>query len=289
VTGLLPTNKSVAARVPSLGISYRAPIHNWTIANLDLFDVIELTLDHCFWASPLGLARIRQLADSVPFIGHGIGLSLGTEGDLDMAYLDRIARLIEEFRLPAYSEHLAFTRAGGIETANLLQVPRTRAVAERLSEKIRRIQSVIPVPVQLENIAYYFEWPEDELTEVEFLSLIQRETGIELLLDVENVRVNAANHGFDARGYIDQLPLDSVAAIHVAGGCTLEGVHVDTHDHPVKEETLELVGYVLDRACPATIVLERDHNLEELDELRDDILSLRATIADRVPAIQGAT
>ncbi len=116
---------------------------------------------------------------------------------LDLAYLDQVAAVVERLKAPAYSEHLAFTRVPGRDLANLLPLPKTEAVAESIIAKVRTVQSRIPVPFLLENITYLFEWPDSNLSDAEFLNLICRETGAGLLLDVENLYLNARNHGFD--------------------------------------------------------------------------------------------
>src|SRR6266699_5149639 len=103
---------------------------------------------------------IFDLVGQIPMTAHGIGLSIGTDVPLDLAYLDRVAAIVERLRAPAYSEHLAFTRAPGRDLANLLPLPKTEEVAESIIAKVRMIQSRIPVPFLLENISYLFEWPE---------------------------------------------------------------------------------------------------------------------------------
>src|SRR5207253_1924138 len=115
-----------------------------------------------------------------------------------------------------YSEHLAFTRVPGRDLANLLPLPRTRRVAESIIEKIGTIRSRVGVPFLLENIAHVFEWPDAELSEAEFISVICRESGAGILLDVENVYVNALNHGLDAYAFIDALPQGAVQELHIA-------------------------------------------------------------------------
>ena len=172
---------------PAIGIGYRASIDQWTRENLEFFDVLEITVDHCINSSKSIELRIFDLVGRIPLTAHGIGLSIGTDTPLDLAYLDRVAAIVERLRAPTYSEHLAFTRTPSRNLANLLPLPKTEAVAEAIIAKVRTVQSRVPVPFLLENISYLFDWPDSNLSDAEFLNLICRETGAGLLLDVENI------------------------------------------------------------------------------------------------------
>jgi uncharacterized protein (UPF0276 family) len=269
---------------PAIGIGYRRHIDEWTRANLGHFDVLEITLDHCMIGSEAARAAIFDLVGRVPLTAHGIGLSIGTDAPLDLAYVDEIAAIVDRLQAPAYSEHLAFTRVPGRDLGNLLPVPKTTEVAESIIAKVRTVQSRISVPFLLENITYIFDWPDSELSDAEFLSLICRETGAGILLDVENLYLNGRNHGFDPRAFLDGLPADAVKEVHVAGGVTLhedflpQPLFQDTHSHPVPEEALGLLDYALARQAPMAIVLERDDRLDAVDEILDDVARLRARI-----------
>ena len=276
--------KAVARSHPAVGLGYRRHIDEWTRANLARFDVLEITLDHCLTGSEASRAAIFDLVGQIPLTAHGIGLSIGTDLPLDLVYLDEIAAIVDRLQAPAYSEHLAFTRVPGRDLANLLPVPKTESVAESIIAKIRTVQSRISVPFLLENISYIFDWPDSELSDAEFLSLICRETGAGILLDVENLYLNACNHAFDPYAFIEDLPVESVKEVHVAGGVTLREDFLpkpllqDTHSHPVPEEALDLLDYALARQAPMAIVLERDDRFDAVEEILDDIARLRARL-----------
>jgi uncharacterized protein (UPF0276 family) len=202
---------------PAIGIGYRAAIDRWTHENLNHFEVLEITVDHCIVGGEAQRSAIFDLVGRIPLTAHGIGLSIGTDVPLDLAYLDKVAAVVERLRAPAYSEHLAFTRVPGRDLANLLPLPKTEAVARSIIAKVRTVQSRVPVPFLLENITYLFEWPDSEMSDAEFLNLICCETGAGLLLDVENLYLNAHNHGFDPHEFLDALPAGLVKEVHVAG------------------------------------------------------------------------
>jgi uncharacterized protein (UPF0276 family) len=270
---------------PAIGIGYRATIGRWTRENLEYFDVLEITVDHCINGSKAVEAAIFDLVGRIPLTAHGIGLSIGTDVPLDLTYLDKVAAIVERLQAPAYSEHLAFTRAPGRDLANLLPLPKTEAVAESIIAKVRTVQSRVPVPFLLENISYLFEWPDSDLSDAEFLNLICRETGAGLLLDVENLFLNAHNHGFDPYAFLDALPAGLVKEVHVAGGMTVRKDFLqrpflaDSHSHPVPDGTLDLLDRVLARHAPETIVLERDDRLHAVGEILDDIGRIRSRVA----------
>ena len=204
---------------------------------------------------------------------------------LDLAYLDKIAAIVERLQAPAYSEHLAFTRTPGRDLANLLPVPKTEAVAESIIAKVRTVQARVAVPFLLENITYLFEWPDSEMSDAEFLNLICGETGAGLLLDIENLYLNAQNHRFDPHEFLDALPSGLVKEVHLAGGVTVSQNYLDrpfladSHSHPVPDGALDLLDYALARQTPDAVVLERDDRLHAGDEILDDIKRIRNRIA----------
>jgi uncharacterized protein len=269
-----------------VGIGYRTAIDDWTRQNLDRFDVIEITVDHCIYGGARQQAAIFDLIDRIPLTAHGVGLSIGTDVPLDLAYLGRVAAVVDRLKAPAYSEHLAFTRVPGRDLANLLPLPKTEAVAESIIAKIKTIRSHVPVPFLLENVSYLFEWPDSTMSDAAFLNLICREAGAGLLLDIENLYLNASNHGFDPYEFLDALPEGLVREVHMAGGVTVHEESVgrtvlaDSHSHPVPDGAFELLKHMLLRQNPAVIVLERDDRLDAVDEILDDIVRIRAHVAE---------
>jgi uncharacterized protein (UPF0276 family) len=268
-----------------VGIGYRAALDRWTRDNLDRFDVLEITVDHCIYAGEQRRAAIFDLVGRIPLTAHGVGLSIGTDTPLDLAYLDEVATVVDRLKAPAYSEHLAFTRVPGRDLANLLPLPKTAAVADAIIAKVRTVQSRISVPFLLENISYLFEWPDSKLSDAEFLNLICRETGAGLLLDIENLYLNATNHGFDAHAFLAALPPGLVQEVHMAGGVTVRAPRskrtllADSHSHPVPSAAFDLLERMLVRQQPRFIVLERDDRLDAVDEILHDVECIRACVA----------
>jgi uncharacterized protein (UPF0276 family) len=270
---------------PAVGIGYRPALDAWTRANIQRFDVLEITVDDCIFGSCTSRAAIFELVGRIPLTAHGVGLSIGTEVPINLAYLDQVAAVVERLKASAYSEHLAFTGVPGRELGNLLPLPKTEAAAESIINKVRIVQARIPVPFLLENIACFFEWSDSDMSDAEFMTLIYKETGAGLLLDIENIYLNASNLGIDPLAFVDNLPTGMVQEMHVAGGAALTENNckrpflADTHSHPVPDATLNLLGYALQRHKPATIVLERDDRLDAVDEMLVDITRIRSRIS----------
>ena len=272
---------SFSSTSPLIGIGFRIPIAKWTLANLHRFDVLEITVDHYIKGGEYARKAIRNLVDRIPLVLHGVGLSIGTDAPLDETYLDGVAEAIEDLKVPSYSEHLAWTKVPGIDIANLLPLPKTRAAADMLIPKIERLQARLPVPFSIENISYVFDFPDGEMSDAEFFNLLFRETGVGMLLDVENLFVNSKNHGIDPHGFLDQLPPGVVTGVHAAGGPLIHRpyldapFHADNHSHPVPEQALELLERALQRQRPGTVILERDNDFEQGDDLLADVARLR--------------
>src|SRR5262249_5642102 len=142
---------------------------------------------------------------------------------------------------PLVSEHLAFVRGGGFETGHLLPLPRTRTALELVIANIRQAKAALPVPLAVENIATLFEWPNPEMDEATFLAEVLERADVLLLLDLANVYANARNHPSNPLAFLDRIPLERIAYVHVAGGVERDGLYHDTHTHEVPSAVLDML------------------------------------------------
>jgi uncharacterized protein (UPF0276 family) len=270
---------------PKIGMGFRVPIMQWTMENIHHFDVFEITIDHYVYGGDRTRSKLKNLVGRIPLVAHGVGLSLGTDVPLDPWYVDQVARALDALQIPTYSEHMAWTKIPGVDLANLLPVPRTLEAAELLIEKARAVQAVIQRPFFLENITYVFDFPESEMSQAEFFSLVLREAGAGMLLDAENLYLNSVNHQFDPYRFIDELPKGIVKGVHLAGGTKVKRGYLkkpvlsDSHSDAVPVEALDLLQYALRYNCPETIIVERDTNLREFEELLSDVSTIRKRIS----------
>ena len=220
--------------------------------------------------------RTRDILRRDPVLTHGLSLSLAGFDPWDGDYLRDLAALLEALRAPFHSEHLCFTTVGGTNTHELLPMPFTRASARHAVGRIRQLQAELGVPVIVENITYYAELGEGELSEIEFLLEVLEGAGCGLLLDVNNVYVNSLNWGFDPIAWLERIPLERVRQLHVAGHEAFEAAVVDTHGAPVADPVAELMQWVLRRTGPLPVLLERDHDIPELETLLEEREQLQA-------------
>jgi len=206
------------------------------------------------------LAPLQALRErGVQLVPHGVSLSLGGAASLDTQRLDQLARLAERCEAPLVSEHLCFTRAGGMESGHLLPLPYTREALDIVVAHIRQAQAILPVPLAVENIASLFEWPDAEMDEAQFITSALEESGALLLLDLENLYANHLNLGTDMPAFLAKLPLSRVAYVHVAGGFTdADGLYHDSHAHDVPQAVFELLRQLCERTQVNGVMIERD-------------------------------
>jgi len=250
----------------------------------DFFDAVvesAIDVDVAFWeVSPENYMRrggwypagLEQVADRYPVVTHGLTLSLGAVDEPPAAYLQELREEIGRVRSPWHSDHLCWSTAGSRVLHELLPLKMSTRNVERVADRIRWVQDRLGVPMAFENISWYAHPGRPEMPEHEFVNRILYRSGCGLLLDVNNVYVNAQNHGFDAAHFIAQLDLRHVVQIHVAGHTqTRSGLIVDTHGTPVVDPVLELLASTIERTGPLPVLLERDNDIPPLRELLAEV------------------
>jgi uncharacterized protein len=259
--------------LPTLGVGlgFREPFRGDLFLARDRVDFLEVTADHYFDASPEKERELALLADHFTLIPHGLSLSLGSAEGLDPVYLGKFARLVQRLKPPWWSEHVAFTKAGGVDVGHLAPVPFSIEALDVLEANVAEAGRAIETPLIVENITYVVAMPGAEMGEAEFLDRLTERTGCGLLLDVTNLHTNAVNHGFDPLEVLDRLPLDRVVQLHFAGGEWHDGRLVDSHARPAPPEVWELLDEVIARAPVKGIILERDDDLPPFGELLDEV------------------
>ncbi|MEK1838916.1 DUF692 domain-containing protein [Pseudomonas sp. NPDC089918] len=209
----------------------------------------------------LGLIR-----EQYPLSLHGVGLSIGAEGPLDLQHLQRLAALIERYQPQSFSEHLAWSSHGPVFLNDLLPLAYDAPTLNRVCEHIDQVQSALKRPMLLENPATYLAFQRSTIDEADFISEVIRRTGCGLLLDVNNVYVSCINHQRDPLAYIDALPLQAVGEIHLAGfaedtDSLGDRLLIDDHGAPIDNAVWALYSRVLERVGPVATLIERDNQL----------------------------
>ncbi|BCM70198.1 hypothetical protein EASAB2608_05532 [Streptomyces sp. EAS-AB2608] len=271
-------------RVLGTGIGWRPEIAD-AVERMRGIDWVEVVAENvCPGHLPESLLRLRERGVTV--IPHGVSLGLGGADRPDEGRLTALAERAEALGAPLVTEHIAFVRAGGaltasprLEAGHLLPVPRTRDALDVLCENVRIAQDALPVPLALENIAALFSWPDEELTEGQFLSELVERTGVRLLIDVANLHTNHVNRGEDPAEALAALPLEALAYVHVAGGFERDGVWHDSHAHRVPRPVLDILTGLAARVAPPGVLLERDENFPDPAELVRELTAIRGAVA----------
>ncbi|MEU1519391.1 DUF692 domain-containing protein [Streptomyces sp. NPDC005811] len=267
------------------GIGWRPEIAD-AVERMPGIDWVEVVAENtCPGHLPASLTRLRERGVTV--VPHGVGLGLGGAERPDEGRLSALAERASVLGSPLVTEHIAFVRAGGpltatprLEAGHLLPVPRTRDALDVLCENVRIAQDALPVPLAVENIAALIAWPGEEMTEGQFLYELADRTGVRLLVDVANLYTNHVNRGEDPARALDELPLEALAYVHVAGGFVRDGVWHDSHAHPVPRPVLDILTDLASRVSPPGVLLERDENFPEPAVLELELESIRDAVRD---------
>jgi uncharacterized protein (UPF0276 family) len=267
------------SKIPALGvgIGWRSEIAQETMRHRADIDFIEIISEHYMNVTPEKLAHVAGLAKQLPVIPHGIDLSIGTDSPIEDDYLEALAALCDLVDAPWFSDHLCFTRVPGYSIGQLTPLQFSDQAVETVVRKTKIVTSRIKRPFALENITYYFEVPRGQMTEAEFITRVVEDADIGLLLDVTNVYINSANHGYDPYVFLKSIPLDRVVQLHLAGGIQKDGKWVDSHSHPIPESVFELTDFVVAHAPVKGLLLERDDRFPaSFQELVDELARMRA-------------
>jgi uncharacterized protein (UPF0276 family) len=267
------------ASLPRLGagVSFRDAWRWEVIRHREVLGAVECIPEDV--AGPVGMRDLSLMRDAVPVLLHGIGLSLGSADGLDPERVRHTARVAAAVSPPWFSQHIAFTRADGLEIGHLAPLPFTREALATVARNVAGLKRALPgLPILLENIAYPFVLPGAEMTEAEFVRAVVEEADAGLLLDLENVHANARNHGYDPIAYLESLPLERVGEVHLAGGVVKGGQYVDSHTRPVPEESWELLEWLVPRTPVRAVIIERDDDLPPFDDLLAEVRRARRVL-----------
>jgi hypothetical protein len=241
-------------------------------------DFVEVISENFMVDGGRPLVTLERVREKHPVILHGVSMSIGSAHGLDRDYLARLRTLADRIEPLWVSDHLCWTRTSAHNSHDLLPLPYTQEALDVVCDNIDLAQQTLGRAMLFENPSSYLTFPEDEMTEWEFIAAMAQRTGCCLLLDVNNVYVSAMNHGFDARAYVDGLPLERVRQIHLAGHTPGE-IIIDTHDREVCEAVWGLYAYAMARLGPVATMIERDDKIPSLPELLAELGHARTLAA----------
>jgi uncharacterized protein (UPF0276 family) len=256
------------ASIPAAsGLGLRAPHVSQVLETYPSVAWFEVHSENYFADGGPAIASLVRIRDRYPVSLHGVGLALGSCAALDREHLAKLARLVERIEPGLVSEHLSWGRLARRHFNELLPLPYTREALDLLAARVDQVQETLGRRILIENIAAYVTFEESEIPEAEFLAQLSARTGCGLLLDVNNVYVNALNHGGDARAFIDGISAASVAEFHLAG-FEPGPIAIDTHGRPVTEAVWALYDHALERIGPRPTLIEWDTDIPAFDVLR---------------------
>lgn len=241
-------------------------------------DFVEIISENYMVDGGRPLAVLDAVRANYPVAMHGVSLSVGSAQGLDREYLRRLKLLADRIEPLWISDHLCWTRTSAHNSHDLLPLPYTAEALDVVCANLALAQDVLGRSLMLENPSSYCGFPDEDMTEWEFLSEVSRRTGCDLLLDVNNVFVSAHNHGYAAQDFLGSIPMDRVRQIHLAGH-TPGDILIDTHDRPVCNDVWALFAQAIAMAGPVATMIERDDAIPPLPELLAELDMARSIAA----------
>lgn len=258
----------------SVGIGLRGDHCEYVADKKPSVDWFEVHSENYFGQGGAPHDWLKQIRQDYNLSFHGVGLSLGSTDDLNVKHLKRLKELIDIYEPGLVSEHLSWSSIEGIYLHDLLPLPFTNESVLHLASRIEQVQNILGRTILVENASTYLEFLHSEMSEWEFINEITRLSGCQLLLDINNVYVNACNHQFDPNEFLSEISPNVVGEIHLAGHTVKnlpEGtIRIDTHDQRVCDDVWNLYETVANRFNAAPTLIEWDKDLPEFSVLMDE-------------------
>lgn len=239
------------------------------VARLPPLAFLEVHSENYFGAGGPPHHFLETLREHYPLSLHGVGMSLGSSTPLDLSHLSKLKRLIDRYQPAQVSDHLCWTSVDGTHAHDLLPLPFTHAMARHVAARIRRVQDVLGRRILVENASAYIAFAESEMSEWAFVNEVVEAADCGLLLDVNNLYVNAINHDFDPLDYLAAMPAQRIGEYHLAGYDVDDNVNclVDTHGKPVHAPVWALFEETVARLGARPTLIEWDADIPPLDTL----------------------
>lgn len=219
--------------------------------------------------------RLKAFTEQVPFVTHGLSLSIGGPTPLDTDFVKEVGTFMKEHDIRCYSEHLSYCSDDG-HLYDLLPIPFTEEAVHYVADRIRTVQDILEQRIAMENVSFY-AMPSTELSEIEFVNAVIEEADCHLHLDINNIYVNSINHRYDSVDYLKQLPGDRIVYAHIAGHYEeAEDLIVDTHGADIVESVWDLLDVAYQEFGVFPTLVERDFNIPPLEVLIKEVERVKA-------------
>lgn len=258
-----------------IGIGLRAPHYHQVLIEKPQIDWLEVHTENFMMQGGPLLDILLSLREHYPLSFHGVGLSLGSAQGICKNHLKKIKSLIYRFEPALLSDHLSWSNSGPVYLPDLLPVPYTQNSLTIIANNIDAVQNYLQRSLLIENPSSYFEYKTSSYSEAEFLTELVKQTGVKILLDINNVYVSCHNNSWDPHRYIQSLPRQSVKEIHLAG----HSVHtvdsnnqllIDTHDNHVSDKVWDLFHFAVNYIGQVPTLIEWDTDLPDLEILLNE-------------------
>lgn len=268
----MPANRFNGFTDYGVGIGLRVPHYQHILEKKPVVDWFEIISENYMIDGGRPLTILDQILDQYRVVQHGVSMYFGSADKLSREHLRRLKDLVRRTKTPWLSDHLCWGSVDGTYTHDLLPMPYTSEAAKITAEKIRQVQDFLEIPVAVENVSSYAEYHVSQMTEWEFLNEVVEQADCGILLDVNNIYVSSQNHSFDPFDYVNSVPAERVAQIHIAGHSRFEKYILDTHDHPVLDPVWNLYARAIERCGPTATLLEWDDSIPSFDEVHAEAL-----------------
>jgi hypothetical protein len=239
------------------------------------FDFLEVAPEN--WMEMGGALgkKFAEFSERYPMLCHGLSLSIGSPSPLDEPFLIRLKKFLDKHNVRCYSEHLSYCSDDG-HLYDLMPIPFTTEAIDYVADRIKRVQEILERKIVMENVSYYAA-PGQEMAELDFFLAVIEKASCDVLLDVNNIYVNSINHNYDAKTFINAIPQNKIAYLHVAGHYNeAEDLIVDTHGADVIDPVWDLLAHSYQQHGVIPTLLERDFNIPSLESLIDEVTKIRA-------------
>ncbi|MDP9043695.1 MAG: DUF692 domain-containing protein [Pseudomonadota bacterium] len=267
---------AATSRSHRVGIGWRQPHYRELIEQRPDLGFIEVHSENFFFAGGPALQALERARATYPVSLHGVGLALGSNAAPEPRHWRQLALLVERVDPWLVSEHLCWGAAEGRHFNDLLPLPYDPATLSHFAARVDALQTMLKRVVLIENVSAYFAFRADEMTETAFLAELSRRTGCGILLDLNNLYVNAVNFGFDPHLRLAELPPDAIGEFHLAGHSAAADCLIDTHATRVSEPVWALHAAATQRYGPRPTLIEWDADLPPLATLLDEVARARA-------------
>ena len=270
------------------GIGLRTPHYQATLQTRPPVSFLEVHSENFFGDGGQPLRYLTRFREDYPVSSHGVGLSLGSADPVNPVHLQKLKRLVDLIEPTLVSEHLCWVGVDGRYLNDLLPLPYTEESLAHVVDQVDRVQSYLGRRILVENVSSYLQFVESTIPEWEFVREVARRAGCGILLDVNNIHVNAVNHGFDAHTFIDAIEPGSVGEIHLAGFQDTGELLIDTHGDLVSDPVWQLYRYALARLGPVPTLIEWDIDIPSLEVLLGEAAKADRMLAECVAAQHAA-